>query len=138
MVSLQIGGGHHILRLVLGKFLSLNVMHIPRQSNLGADLFSRDGLRPKEWRLYLQTVNLVFSVVSSASMDRCSGTCMAKGILVCLPAILLKFLCGIIVLKVYKVECLTGPLLCQRILTLKVILTENSVIIFLPHIVFWG
>ncbi len=85
------------------KFLSLRAVHILGQLNLGADLHLRDELRPREWSLHPQTgrfsraevdlfhfirdnplLPLVLSFSSFASGDRQSGSCMAKGLLICL------------------------------------------------------
>ncbi len=43
-----------------GKLLSLRVAYIPGAHNIGADILSRQGLRPGEWRLHPEVVEMIW------------------------------------------------------------------------------
>ncbi|XDV51976.1 hypothetical protein PO909_020761 [Leuciscus waleckii] len=47
---------HQILLWSQGKLSSLRAMYVPRDQNQGADVLSRQGLRPGEWRLHPEVV----------------------------------------------------------------------------------
>ncbi len=49
-----------ILLWAQGKFLSLRAVYIPGHLNQGADILSRQGLRPGEWRLHPEVVDLLW------------------------------------------------------------------------------
>ncbi|KAL1257970.1 hypothetical protein QQF64_011214 [Cirrhinus molitorella] len=51
--------GPQILLWAQGKLLSLRAVYIPGHLNQGADILSRQGLRPGEWRLLPQSVELL-------------------------------------------------------------------------------
>ncbi len=42
-----------------GKLLPLRAAYIPGAHNIGADILSRQGLRPREWRLHPEVVELI-------------------------------------------------------------------------------
>ncbi len=43
-----------------GMLLSLRAAYIPRAHNIGADILSRQGLRPRGWRLHTEVVELIW------------------------------------------------------------------------------
>ncbi len=53
---------HQILVWSQGKLLSLRAVHIPGHLNMGADILSRQGLRPGEWMLHPEVVNQIMRV----------------------------------------------------------------------------
>ncbi|KAL0160499.1 hypothetical protein M9458_044224, partial [Cirrhinus mrigala] len=57
---------HQILVWSQGKLLSLRAVYIPGRLNQGADILSRQGLRPGEWRLHPEVVELIWRVFGQA------------------------------------------------------------------------
>jgi len=53
MPPVQVGTG-----CAQGTLLSLSAVHIPGNMDVGADILSRQGLRPGEWRLYSSGTNM--------------------------------------------------------------------------------
>ncbi len=51
------------------KLLSLRATCIPGAHNIGADILSRQGLRPGEWRLHPEVVELMWKEFSQAQVD---------------------------------------------------------------------
>ncbi len=51
------------------KLLSLRAAYIPGAHIIGADILSRQGLRPREWRLHPEVVELVWREVGQAQVD---------------------------------------------------------------------
>ncbi len=52
-----------------GKLLSLRATYIPGAHNIGADILSRQGLRPREWRLHPDVVELLWKQFGQAHVD---------------------------------------------------------------------
>ncbi len=52
-----------------GKLLSLRAAYIPGTHNIGADILSRQGLRPGEWRLHPEVVELIWREFGQAKVD---------------------------------------------------------------------
>ncbi len=52
-----------------GKLLSLRAAYIPGVHNIGADILSRQGLRPGEWRLLPKVVELIWREFGQAQVD---------------------------------------------------------------------
>ncbi len=52
-----------------GKLLSLRATFIPVAHNIGADILSRQGLRPGEWRLHPEVVELIWKEFGQAQVD---------------------------------------------------------------------
>ncbi len=52
-----------------GKLLSLRATYIPGVHNIGADILSRQGLRPGEWRLHPEVVELIWKKFGQAQVD---------------------------------------------------------------------
>ncbi len=52
-----------------GKLLSLRAAYIPGTHNIEADILSRQGLRPGEWRLHPEVVELIWREFSQAQVD---------------------------------------------------------------------
>ncbi len=52
-----------------GKLLSLRAAYIPGTHNIGADILSRQGLRPGEWRLHPEVVELIWREFGQAQVD---------------------------------------------------------------------
>ncbi|KAI2664001.1 ORF V: Enzymatic polyprotein [Labeo rohita] len=65
--------GHHVLvrtdNTVVDKLLSLRAVHVPGHLNMGADILSRQGLRPREWMLHPEVVKQVWRVFGQAQVD---------------------------------------------------------------------
>ncbi len=55
--------------VVPGKLLSLRVVHIPVHLNMGADILSRQGPRPREWMLHPEVVKKIWRVFGQAQVD---------------------------------------------------------------------
>ncbi len=51
------------------KFLSLRAVYIPGHLNVGADILSRQGPRPGEWRLHPEVVKQIWRVFGQAQVD---------------------------------------------------------------------
>ncbi|XP_051740767.1 uncharacterized protein LOC127507586 [Ctenopharyngodon idella] len=60
---------HQILLWSQGKLLSLRAAYIPGHQNVGADILSRQGPRPGEWRLHPEVVELVWKKFGRAEVD---------------------------------------------------------------------
>ncbi|XP_048030341.1 uncharacterized protein LOC125257733 [Megalobrama amblycephala] len=60
---------HQILLWSQGKLLSLRAAYIPGVQNIGADILSRQGLRPGEWRLHPEVVLQIWGVFGRAQVD---------------------------------------------------------------------
>ncbi len=60
---------HQILVWSQDKLLSLRAVHIPGHLNMGADILSRQGLRPGEWMLYPEVVKQIWRVFGQAQVD---------------------------------------------------------------------
>ncbi|XDV25212.1 hypothetical protein PO909_029164 [Leuciscus waleckii] len=60
---------HQILLWSQGKLLSLRPVYIPGHQNIGADILSRQGLRPGEWRLHTKVVEHIWGVYGQAQVD---------------------------------------------------------------------
>ncbi len=52
-----------------GKLLSLRATYIPGVHNIGTDILSRQGLRPGEWRLHPEVVELIWKKFGQAQVD---------------------------------------------------------------------
>ncbi len=52
-----------------GKLLSLRATYIPGVHKIGADILSRQGLRPGEWRLHPEVVELIWKEFGQAQVD---------------------------------------------------------------------
>ncbi len=52
-----------------GKLLSLRATYIPGAHNIGADILSRQGLRPRESRLHPEVVELIWKEFGQAQVD---------------------------------------------------------------------
>ncbi len=52
-----------------GKLLSLRATYISGVHNVGADILSRQGLRPGEWRLHAEVVELIWKEFGQAQVD---------------------------------------------------------------------
>ncbi len=52
-----------------GKLLSLRAAYIPGVHNVGADILSRQGLRPGEWWLHPEVVKLIWREFGQAQVD---------------------------------------------------------------------
>ncbi len=52
-----------------GKLLSLRATYIPGVHNIGADNLSWQGLRPREWRLHPEVVELIWKKFGQAQVD---------------------------------------------------------------------
>ncbi len=52
-----------------GKLLSLRATYIPGVHNIRADILSRQGLRPGEWRLHPEVVELIWKKFGQAQVD---------------------------------------------------------------------
>ncbi|KAI2659475.1 ORF V: Enzymatic polyprotein [Labeo rohita] len=59
---------HQILLWAQGKLLSLRAVHIPGHLNQGADVLSRQGLRPREWK-FLPQIELFWAKFGQAQVD---------------------------------------------------------------------
>jgi len=64
MPPVQVGTG-----CAQGTLLSLSAVHIPGHMDVGADILSRQGLRPGEWRLYLEVVMQIWQRFSKVDVD---------------------------------------------------------------------
>ncbi len=60
---------HQILVWSQDKFLSLRAVYIPGHLNLGADILSRQGPRPGEWRLHPEVVKQIWRILGQAQVD---------------------------------------------------------------------
>ncbi len=60
---------HQILVWSQDKFLSLRAVYIPGHLNVGADILSRQGPRPGEWRLHPEVVKQIWRVFGQAQVD---------------------------------------------------------------------
>ncbi|KAL0196894.1 hypothetical protein M9458_005434, partial [Cirrhinus mrigala] len=60
---------HQILVWSQGKLLSLRAVYIPGRLNRRADILSRQGPRPGEWRLHPEVVELIWRVFDQAQVD---------------------------------------------------------------------
>ncbi len=60
---------HQILVWSQDKFLSLRAVYIPGHLNVGADILSRQGPRPGEWRLHPEVVKQILRVFGQAQVD---------------------------------------------------------------------
>ncbi len=60
---------HLVLLWAQGKLLSLRAVYIPGHLNQGADILSRQGLRPREWRLHPEVVELLWEEFGQAEVD---------------------------------------------------------------------
>ncbi|XP_067233771.1 uncharacterized protein [Chanodichthys erythropterus] len=60
---------HQILLWSQGKLLSLRAAYIPGHQNVGADILSRQGPRPGEWRLHPEVVELIWEKFGRAQVD---------------------------------------------------------------------
>ncbi len=60
---------HQILVWSQDKFLSLRAIYIPGHLNVGADILSRQGPRPGEWRLHPEVVKQILRVFGQAQVD---------------------------------------------------------------------
>ncbi|XP_059409232.1 uncharacterized protein LOC132143098 [Carassius carassius] len=60
---------YQILVWAQDKFLSLRAVHIPGHMNMGADILSRQGPRPGEWRLHTEVVKQIWRVFGQAQVD---------------------------------------------------------------------
>ncbi len=60
---------HQILVWSQDKFLSLRAVYIPGHLNIGADILSRQGPRPGEWRLHPEVVKQIWRVFDKAQVD---------------------------------------------------------------------
>ncbi len=60
---------HQILVWPQGKLLSLKAVHIPGHLNMGADILSRQGPRPRQWRLHPEVVKQIWRVFGQAQVD---------------------------------------------------------------------
>ncbi len=58
-----------ILLWTQGKLLSLREAYVPGVHNVGEDILSRQGLRPGEWRLHPEVVELIWREFSQAQVD---------------------------------------------------------------------
>ena len=58
-----------LLTWVQRNLMSLWVMHIPGAVNWAADLLSRKGLHPSEWRLHPQIVERIWEWFGKAQVD---------------------------------------------------------------------
>ncbi|KAI2647949.1 Transposon Ty3-G Gag-Pol polyprotein [Labeo rohita] len=60
---------HQILVWSQDKLLSLRAVHVPRHLNMGADILSRQGLRPGEWMLHPKVAKQIWRVFGQAQVD---------------------------------------------------------------------
>ncbi|XP_048024136.1 LOW QUALITY PROTEIN: uncharacterized protein LOC125253920 [Megalobrama amblycephala] len=60
---------HQILLWSQGKLLSLRAAYVPGVQNIGADVLSRQGLRPGEWRLHPEVVEQIWGMFGRAQVD---------------------------------------------------------------------
>ncbi|KAI2662472.1 Retrovirus-related Pol polyprotein from transposon 17.6 [Labeo rohita] len=60
---------HQILVWSQDKLLSLRAVHVPGHLNMGADILSRQGLRPGEWMLHPKVVKQIWRVFGRAQVD---------------------------------------------------------------------
>ncbi len=60
---------HQILVWYQDKFLSLRAVYISGHLNVGADILSRQGPRPGEWRLHPEVVKQIWRVFGQAQVD---------------------------------------------------------------------
>ncbi|KAL0155412.1 hypothetical protein M9458_049675, partial [Cirrhinus mrigala] len=60
---------HQILVWSQDKLLSLRAVHVPGHLNMGADILSRQGLRPGEWMLHPKVVKQIWRVFGQAQVD---------------------------------------------------------------------
>ncbi len=60
---------HQILVWSQDKFLSLRAVYIPGHLNIGADILSRQGPRPGEWRPHPEVVKQIWRVFGQAQVD---------------------------------------------------------------------
>ncbi len=60
---------HQILVWSQGKLLSLRAVYIPGHLNVGADILSRQGPRPREWMLHAEVGTQIWSVFGQAQVD---------------------------------------------------------------------
>ncbi|KAI2651801.1 Transposon Ty3-G Gag-Pol polyprotein [Labeo rohita] len=64
-----IQAGVQILVWSQDKLLSLRAVHVPGHLNMGADILSRQGLRPGEWMLHPEVVKQIWRVFGQAQVD---------------------------------------------------------------------
>ncbi|KAI2655478.1 Transposon Ty3-G Gag-Pol polyprotein [Labeo rohita] len=61
--------GHHVLvrtdNTAVDKLLSLRAVHVPGHLNMGADILSRQGLRPGEWMLHREVLHGGLDAIST-------------------------------------------------------------------------
>ncbi|KAI2652610.1 Gag-Pol polyprotein [Labeo rohita] len=60
---------HQILVWSQDKLLSLRAVHVPGHLSMGADILSRQGLRPGEWMLHPEVVKQIWRVFGQAQVD---------------------------------------------------------------------
>ncbi|KAI2645612.1 hypothetical protein H4Q32_026576 [Labeo rohita] len=60
---------HQILVWSQDKLLSLRAVHVPGHFNMGADILSRQGPRPREWMLHPEVVKQIWRVFGQAQVD---------------------------------------------------------------------
>ncbi|KAA0701345.1 hypothetical protein E1301_Tti024361 [Triplophysa tibetana] len=60
---------HQVLLWSQEKFLSIRATYIPGVQNVGADMLSRQGLRPGEWRLHPEVVKQIWERFGQAEID---------------------------------------------------------------------
>ncbi|KAI2645622.1 Transposon Ty3-G Gag-Pol polyprotein [Labeo rohita] len=60
---------HQILVWSQDKLLPLRAVHVPGHLNMGADILSRQGLRPGEWMLHPEVVKQIWRVFGQAQVD---------------------------------------------------------------------
>ncbi|KAI2667130.1 Transposon Ty3-G Gag-Pol polyprotein [Labeo rohita] len=60
---------HQILVWSQGKLLLLRAVYLPGYLNVGADILSRQGLRPGEWMLHPEVVKQIWRVFGPAQVD---------------------------------------------------------------------
>ncbi|XP_026084954.1 uncharacterized protein LOC113060276, partial [Carassius auratus] len=60
---------HQILVWSQSKLLSLRAVYIPGKQNVGADIMSRQGPRPGEWKLHPQVVKQIWRIFGRAQVD---------------------------------------------------------------------
>ncbi len=73
---------HQILGWSQGKLFSLRTVHIPGHLNMGADILSRQGPRPGEWRLHPEVVKQTWRVWPGSGGSVCDSRDMALSPLV--------------------------------------------------------
>ncbi|KAI2668460.1 ORF V: Enzymatic polyprotein [Labeo rohita] len=60
---------HQILVWSQDKLLSLRAVHVPGHLNMGADILSKQWLRPGEWMLHPEVVKQIWRVLGQAQVD---------------------------------------------------------------------